>query len=68
VSEQDPTEPIAFDLKRAAAAVSLSIRELQTAIGDNELVAYYRGRKPLIEPAELRPWFDSLPTEPHRRS
>ena len=59
---------IGLDLDRAADAVSISKREIQYAIANNALVARYVGTKPLISPSELQRWFESLPTEPKRRS
>lgn len=54
--------PVSFDLPRAAAACGLSVRELQHAIRDGDLVAHYRGTKPLIEFEELKAFVRALPT------
>lgn len=60
-------EPISLPLVDAAAAVGLSDRTLRDAIADGSLTAHYAGSKPLIAPADLRAWFESLPTEKGRR-
>lgn len=57
------TAVIALSLDQAAAVCSLSKRELQNAIRDGELVAHYRGRKPLIRPEDLEQFVTDLPTE-----
>lgn len=56
-------EPIAYDLRSAAAAVGLSDRTLRDAIADGSLTAHYSGRKPLVLRADLEDWIRSLPTE-----
>ena len=57
------SEPIAYPLAEAAAQVGLSDRTLRDAIADGSLTAHYAGTKPLVSPADLRSWFESLPTE-----
>jgi excisionase family DNA binding protein len=47
----------------AAALVGLSDRELKRAIDDGEIKVRYRGRKCLVDYADLREWFDNLPAE-----
>jgi len=59
---------VSADLTRAAEKSGLSISELQKAIKDGDLVAHYRGRKPLIRADELDAWVASLPNTPHRRT
>jgi excisionase family DNA binding protein len=54
---------LAYTLTDAAAAVGLSERTLRDAIGEGSLTAHYSGRKPLIRPADLEAWLESLPTE-----
>lgn len=61
------SEPIAYPLAEAAAQVGLSDRTLRDAIADGSLTAHYAGTKPLVAPADLRAWFESLPTERSKR-
>jgi excisionase family DNA binding protein len=56
-------DPIALPRPEAAALVGLSDRELKRAIDDGELSVRYRGRKCLVDYADLREWFDTLPAE-----
>lgn len=60
------TEPIAYPLLEAASLVGLSDRTLRDAIAEGSLTAHYAGTKPLIAPADLRAWFESLPTDKRR--
>jgi len=56
---------IAYDLKGAAEAASLSVRELQYSIDEGTLIAHYGGRqntKPLIHSEDLSAYIKSLPT------
>jgi len=56
---------IAYDLKTAAEAASLSVREIQYSIDEGSLVAHYGGRqntKPLIHADDLSEYIKSLPT------
>lgn len=55
--------PIAVPRSEAAALVGLSDRELKRAIDDGEVAARYRGRKCLVDYADLREWFAALPAE-----
>lgn len=55
--------PIAVPRSEAAALVGLSDRELKRAIDDGEIRSRYRGRKCLVDYADLREWFDALPAE-----
>jgi len=57
-------EPIGLPRPEAAALVGLSDRELKRAIDNGELRVRYRGRKCLVDYADLREWFDALPSEP----
>lgn len=56
-------DPIALPRPQAAALVGLSDRELKRAIDDGEIRVRYRGRKCLVDYADLREWFDALPAE-----
>lgn len=60
---QRETAVVSYDLDGAAAATGLSRRELQRAIAVGDLTAHYRGRKPLITPADLAAFVESLPTD-----
>lgn len=56
---------IAYDLKAAAEAASLSVRELQYSIDEGSLTAHYGGRqntKPLIHHEDLSAYIKRLPT------
>jgi len=57
-------EPLALDLASAAAALSISLRQLQAHLRRGDLVAKYSGSKPLIPVAELVAFLDALPEEP----
>ena len=59
---------VSYDLRGASDACGLSVSEIQKAISDGDLIANYRGRKPLIRAIELDAWVASLPTTPHRRT
>lgn len=63
-------EPISVPRREAAALVGLSDMELKRAIDASEIRAKYRGRKCLVDVADLRAWFDALPSEPpkHKRT
>lgn len=62
-------EQIAISRREAAALVGLSDMELKRAIDNDEIHAKYRGRKCLVDVADLKAWFDALPSEPpHRRT
>lgn len=56
-------ETIGLPLTVAAELVGLSVDTLQKANRNNDLEFKYSGSKPLVAPAELKRWFDSLPTE-----
>lgn len=56
------TPIVAMPLADAATRSGLSVRELQVAIRDGDLVAHYRGRKPLIRLEDLQDFIDNLPT------
>lgn len=58
--------PIGLPRPQAAALVGLSDRELKRAIDDGEIQARYRGRKCLVDYADLREWFDGLPSVPKK--
>jgi len=55
---------IAVSRSDAAELVGLSDRELKKAIDNDELKVRYRGVKCLVDVADLRAWFDALPSEP----
>lgn len=57
------TEPIAIPRPEAARIVGLSDKELKRAIDDGELEAHWRGRKCLVDFADLHAWYKALP--PH---
>lgn len=60
------TEPkIAYSYDEAAYAVGMSIRSIQRAVSEGELVAHYRKgeRTPRIKRADLEAWVDSWPTQ-----
>jgi len=63
-SHHDRVEQIAVSRREAAALVGLSDMELKRAIENDEIRAKYRGRKCLVDVADLRAWFDALPSEP----
>jgi len=60
-------EPFAMSQSEAAAFVGLSLREIQKAIHDREIKVRYRGTKCLVDVADLKAWFDALPSEPPNR-
>ncbi|HUX70850.1 MAG TPA: helix-turn-helix domain-containing protein [Cellulomonadaceae bacterium] len=57
---------ISGDLDDAARMTGLSVREIQKAVRDGDLVPTYRGRKPLFLATELYEWVRSMPQEPTR--
>lgn len=57
-------DPIALSRPKAAALVDLSDKELKRAIDDGELEAHWRGRKCLVDYADLQAWFKALPPHP----
>lgn len=60
---------IAVSRADAAELVGLSDMELKRAIDNDEIRVKYRGRKCLIDVADLKAWFDALPPEPpHKRT
>ena len=52
---------IALTVAEAADAVRLSIDSIAKEIRANRLPAKKYGNKKLIDPADLKTWFDSLP-------
>jgi excisionase family DNA binding protein len=52
---------IALPRPQAASLVGLSDRELKRAIDDGELEAHWRGRKCLVDYADLQTWYKALP-------
>lgn len=65
----DRAEQIAVSRREAAALVGLSDMEPKRAIDNGEIRAKYRGRKCLVDVADLKAWFDALPSEPpHKRT
>jgi len=52
---------IAIPRPEAARLVGLSDKELKRAIDDGELEAHWRGRKCLVDYADLHAWFKALP-------
>lgn len=60
-------EQIAVSRREAAALVGLSDMELKRAIDNDEIRAKYRGRKCLVDVADLKAWFDALPSESPRK-
>ena len=58
---------VSCSLDQAAKRTGLSKSTIQQAIRDGDLIANYRGRKPLIRAVELEAWVASLPTSPPRR-
>lgn len=56
--------PIAYDIRSAAAAVSLSERTIRAAIKHGSLLAHYSGTKPLVLRVTLTMWAENLPTDP----
>ncbi len=57
------SEPITLPLADAAKSVGLSQRTLTDAHDRGDLVGYWSGSKRLFEPAELRAWIKSMPTQ-----
>jgi hypothetical protein len=55
-------EPISLPIEAAAKAVGLSRRYLDGAISNGDLVARKAGNKTLVDVADLRAWFNALPT------
>lgn len=55
---------IALPRPDAAALVGLSDKELKRAIDDGELEAHWRGRKCLVDYADLHAWYKALPPHP----
>lgn len=62
-----PVEQISVPRKEAAALVGLSDMELKRAIDNDEIRAKYRGRKCLVDVADLKAWFDALPSKPPKK-
>lgn len=56
--------PIAVPRAEAAALVGVSDRDLKRAIDKGELEVHYRGRRPLVDYADLQAWYKALPTSP----
>ena len=55
---------IAYNFAEAAEAVGFSVRTIQRAVQEGELVAHYRkGDTPRIKLADLEAWVESWPTE-----
>lgn len=62
-------EQIATSRREAAALVGLSDRELKRAIDNDEIRAKCRARKCLVDVADLKAWFEALPSElPKKRT
>ena len=59
---------IAVSRSDAAELVGLSDMELKRAIDNDEIRAKYRGRKCLVDVADLKAWFDALPSQPPKRT
>jgi hypothetical protein len=55
--------PVSFDLTGALLATGITVRDLQRAIKARDLVAHYRGTKPIITRDELQAFVEALPTE-----
>lgn len=58
------SDPLAYAIPEAAAAVGVSESTLRRAIADHSLIARYIGRKPVIQVRELDAWLESLPSLP----
>lgn len=58
---------VAYDTRGAAEAAGVGITSIKEAIDAGELVAHYRGTKPLIRAVDLDEWVAPLPTSPPRR-
>lgn len=56
-------DPIALPRPEAAQRVGLSDKELKRAIDDGELEAHWRGRKCLVDYADLQAWYKALPSQ-----
>ena len=54
---------VSYDLRGAAETTGLSVKTIQAAIAQGDLVANYVGRKPILRAVELDAWVASLPTE-----
>lgn len=68
-STQITVHQVAYDLRGAAEAAGCGITSIKEAIEAGDLVAHYRGTKPLIRAVDLDEWVASLPTErPGRRA
>lgn len=56
-------DPIAVPRPEAARLVGLSDKELKRAIDQGELEAHWRGRKCLVDYADLHAWYKALPPQ-----
>ena len=56
-------QPLAYDLRGAAVAVSLSERTIRAAVTSGRLLAHYVGVKPVILTTDLIDWVLRLPTD-----
>jgi Helix-turn-helix domain len=56
-------------LPDAAELVGVSLRTLQRAVDQGDLIVHYAGQrntKPIVRAVDLDAWVESLPTEPGR--
>jgi excisionase family DNA binding protein len=60
-AKQDSKTPMALTVAEAAESVRLSVDSITKEIKANRLPAKQYGSKKLIDPADLKVWFDSLP-------
>ncbi len=60
---------VSYDQRGAADATGLGITSIKEAIESGDLIAHYRGTKPVIRAIDLDEWVASLPTSrPSRRT
>lgn len=55
--------PVSYTLTGAVEACGLSETTLRDAIEEGDLVAHYKGRRPVILRRDLEEWVESLPTQ-----
>lgn len=57
---------VSYDLRGAAQAAGCGVTSIKEAVDTGDLIAHYRGTKPLIRAIDLDAWVASLPTSRRR--
>lgn len=65
--EQLVVRAVSYTLQGAAEATGLCTKTIMQAVHNGDLIANYKGTKPLFRAIELDRWIAALPTEPTKR-